>query len=399
MDTLITLIRWPEYLVVAYLGGSALYFLIFAIASHLYRERTRGQRLRPSRVAILLPSYQEDAVILETARAAGEHISAHHEVETLVLADSLQPATVAQLKTGPARVLEVSFENSTKAKSIRKGLEVVDPGVDYILVLDADNVMAPGCVDALVEQLQSGFRVVQGQRTAKNDNTDFAVLDGLSEATNNAIFRTGHRVLGLSAALIGSGFACEAPLFRELMDRAEAVGGFDKELELFLLEQGITIGYARKAVILDEKIQKADAFVNQRRRWLSAQFIYFGRNIGRGLRLLLTRGRIDYFDKLIQFILPPRILTLGATGLMAVVYLLLSIWWPFGLVALWWTGAFLATAIAIAISLPARTYSLKTLKSLAQLPLGFWLTLKALFKLKGANKKFIHTEHGIDEHS
>jgi len=399
MDTLITLIRWPEYLLLAYLGGSALYFLVFAIASHLYRERTRGERLRPSRVAVLLPSYKEDSVILETARAAGEHISALHEVETLVLADSLQPTTVAKLKEGPARVLEVSFENSTKAKSIKKGLAVVDQDVDYILVLDADNVMAPGCVDALIEQLQTGFRVVQGQRTAKNTNTDFAVLDGLSEATNNAIFRTGHRVLGLSAALIGSGFACEAPLFRDLMDRAEAVGGFDKELELFLLEQGITIGYARNAIILDEKIQKAEAFVNQRRRWLSAQFIYFGRNIGRGMHLLFTHGRIDYFDKLIQFILPPRILTLGATGLVAMLYVLLAIWWPFNSLGIWWIGAFLATATAIAISLPARTYSLKTLKSLAQLPLGFWLTLKALFKLKGANKKFIHTEHGIDEHS
>jgi predicted anti-sigma-YlaC factor YlaD len=90
---------------------------------------------------------------------------------------------------------------------------------------------------------------------------------------------------------------------------------------------------------------------------------------------------------------------LGATGLFAGLYLVLSIWWPLSTSGICWIVTFLATATAIAISLPARTYSLKTLKSLAQLPLGFWLTLKALFKLKGANKKFIHTEHGIDEHS
>lgn len=398
MDTLITVLRMAELLLLAYLLASSLYFLFFALAASFYHERSSGQKLVPSRVLILLPAYKEDAVILETAEAAARHISARHDIQALVLADSLRAETVAQLRKGPARVLEVAFANSTKAKSIRRGLETVSESFDYVVILDADNVMAPGCVDALVERLQSGYRVVQGQRTAKNINTDFAILDGISEGVNNAIFRTGHRVVGLSASLIGSGFACELPLFRELMARAEAVGGFDKELELFLLSQKITIGYARKAVIYDEKIQQADAFVHQRRRWLSAQLVYFSRHAGKALGALIRQGKVDYFDKVVQFVLPPRVIALGLAGLPAIGYALYTLltaqvsWWAL----LWWL-AFLAVVTAILISIPAQWFSRKTLRSLLRLPQGFWLTLKALFRLKGANKKFIHTEHGIDK--
>jgi hypothetical protein len=31
------------------------------------------------------------------------------------------------------------------------------------------------------------------------------------------------------------------------------------------------------------------------------------------------------------------------------------------------------------------------------LPKGFWMMFKSLFKLKGANKTFIHTQHGVVE--
>jgi hypothetical protein len=48
---------------------------------------------------------------------------------------------------------------------------------------------------------------VQGHRTAKNTNNSWAILDAISEEINNNIFRKGHRVLGLSSAIIGSGMA------------------------------------------------------------------------------------------------------------------------------------------------------------------------------------------------
>ena len=66
------------------------------------------------------------------------------------------------------------------------------------------------------------------------------------------------------------------------------------------------------AIVYDEKVQKAVVFSNQRRRWLSEQLHYFRRDFLNSLIALFTRGNVDYFDKVIQFIQPPRILLLEA---------------------------------------------------------------------------------------
>jgi cellulose synthase/poly-beta-1,6-N-acetylglucosamine synthase-like glycosyltransferase len=70
---------------------------------------------------------------------------------------------------------------------------------------------------------------VQGHRTAKNTNNSWAILDAISEEINNNIFRKGHRVLGLSSAIIGSGMAFRYNYFKALMSTVTAVGGLIKK--------------------------------------------------------------------------------------------------------------------------------------------------------------------------
>ena len=395
MEVFNKIILIPEMILLAYLGLASLYFLVFAIASRLYREKNSERIERTDRVTVLIPAYKEDEVILETARSAMNHYSENAVLDVMVIADSLKPETHDRIRETGAMVLPVTFETSTKSRALNKGLEAIKSKCDYVIILDADNRMESGFVDRILNAARQGYRVVQGHRTAKNNNTSLAVLDGISEEVNNAIFRRGHRVLGLSASLIGSGFISEYSLLKELMQKARAVGGFDKELELMLLERKITIGYASKAHVYDEKIQESGAFVNQRRRWLAAQFIYFGRNIGKGFVQLIGRGNIDYFDKLLQFVLPPRIITTGFAALFSAFRLTEMIWNrnATGEMALAWISLLGVSLLAIILSIPLRQYNSSLFRSLLYVPTGFLLILKALLNLKGANKKFIHTHH------
>lgn len=382
----------------AYLGSAALYFLVFSVSSHFYKERKKRTLEKKLKIALLIPAYKEDKVILESAVSALKHESNKSTVEVWVIADSLKQETLGQLKESGACVLEVSFDKSTKAKSINYALGKVSGNFDYTLVLDADNIMKAGFIDRILNRLHQGFRIVQGHRTAKNSNTGFAYLDGISEEVNNNIFRRGHRVLGFSASLIGSGFMCEFQLFKDLMRKVEAVGGFDKELELLLLKDRVKIGYCQEAIVYDEKIQQADAFVNQRRRWLSAQFIFFGRNIREGFSRLLQEGNFDYFDKLIQFAMPPRILTLGLSFMVAFLHTAVLLFTGFDHATpllYMWAALFVISSMAVFLAIPARYYEARMLKSLVNIPYGFFLTFLALLKIRGANATFIHTTHGI----
>lgn len=398
METIRNIILIPELILLIYLGFATVYFFVFAFASLLYREVKKEGSTKRFKILVLIPAYKEDEVIIETVKSAVQHKSNRSLIEILVIADSLKNETLEELTNTGIKVLPVSFPKSTKVKSINKALKKIKTDYDYALVLDADNHMEKECIDHLITILEQGYRIVQGHRTAKNHNTNFAVLDGISEEVNNSIFRKGHSRLGLSASLIGSGFICEFNLFRDLMQSSVAVGGFDKEIELKIIEQNIRIGYAQNALVYDEKVQQADAFINQRRRWLSAQYIYFRQNITKGFVQLFKYGNIDYFDKLMQFLVPPRIIALGLSYLISSSYLiLLLVWGTLDHVELFfaWSGIALLTSLAIMLSIPAKKFGTHLLKSIWTLPLGFLITLIALFKTSGANKSFIHTPHGI----
>ena len=105
--------------------------------------------------------------------------------------------------------------------------------------------------------------------------------------------------------------AIDYKYFKKIMKSIKAIGGFDKELELQILKETRTIGYLEDAYVYDEKVQKAEVFSNQRRRWLSAQIHYFSKDFLNSVKHLIKYRNFDYFDKAIQFIQPPRIMLLG----------------------------------------------------------------------------------------
>lgn len=386
-----------DYILLSYFAISAIYFLLFALFGLLYYEKKKNTPTENSSYLILIPAYREDSVIYNTAKAASEHKS-KHSYEVTVIADSLSSETITKLKTLAINLEVVDFEKSTKVKALNIALANATKQFDYALILDADNVMSENFLDELNLRIKQGFRVVQGHRTAMNDNTSMAILDGLSEEINNNIFRKGHRSIGLSAAIIGSGFACEFNLFKQTMLNMNAVGGFDKELEVALLSNKIKVGYAHQAIIYDEKVQQDKDFTNQRRRWISAQIVYLKKHIFTAFKKLILHANIDLFNKVLQFALPPRILTLGFLVFGASIHLVIMLLTDNSIalnLSISWSTVLVFSILALVLSIPRRLYKLNLIKAILRLPAAFMLTLLSAIKIRGVNKQFLHTQHGV----
>ena len=157
------------------------------------------------------------------------------------------------------------------------------------------------------------------------------------------------------------------------------------------------IEYLPEALVLDEKVQKSEVFANQRKRWLSAQFVYFRRFAVSGIKELLFKGNVDFADKVYQMVSPPRVLLLGMVTLITVIYFLLE--FVFQLQDLWipasyWYLIMGLTVCSFLLSIPKKFYGKDTINAILALPKAFGVMFLSLFKLKGANKKFIHTQHG-----
>lgn len=380
-----------EAIIFAYFAAVTLYTLILAVAGRFPHYPYNPVSEKVNRIAVLIPSYKEDEVIFSTAVSALEQDYPRDRFSVVVIADTLKEDTLDKLNLLPIELVVVDFEQSTKVKSLNKGMKTIGDDYDIALILDADNVMEAGFLRKINDAFNSGYNAIQGRRIAKNMNTPFAVLDSYSEMVNNHVYRKGQVVLGLSSAVIGSGMAFDYATFKEVLVGVHAVGGFDRVVELAFIEKGEKIAYLDDAIVYDEKIQTPVHFQNQRRRWLSSQFVYLRENFWKGVKSLF-RGNVDYFNlSIVHSLTFPRVLNLGfLTGFTALAYLLGS-YAAISPVA--WLALTAVFCFTILISIPIRNYNLKLVKSLLYLPQAFFLMFVSLFKLKGANRRFIHTPH------
>jgi len=373
---------------------STLYIFVFAFAGLFYKQISYPASPTLRKIAVLIPGYKEDDVIIEVAKDALAQDYPKEKYDVVIIADSFQPETIMQLRQLPIKVIEVKFDKSTKSKALNMAMDQLPDAYEIAVVLDADNLMAANFLSKVNAALELNYMAVQGHRTAKNMDTHLAILDAASEEINNHIFRKGHRALGLSSAIIGSGMAFKYDFFKTMMLSVTAIGGFDKEIELKMLKAKHKIAYLDDALVYDEKVQKAEVFSNQRRRWLSAQLHYFRQDFGSSLKALITKGNIDYFDKTIQFIQPPRILLLGGVLSLGTLFLLLNIFLqPNSSFIYLWISVAMLCILAFVFSIPGAFYNTRTLNALSSLPKGMLLMLGSLMKIKGANKQFIHTKH------
>ncbi|TAH25765.1 MAG: glycosyltransferase family 2 protein [Cytophagales bacterium] len=366
------------------------YFLFYSIAGLFFPKNKLLYQSHPhkAKFLVLIPSYKEDEIILSTAAKAIAHDYPSDRFEVAVIADKLQAATIEKLKAMNLRLVEVNFEVSTKAKSINKALEVLPSDYDYVMILDSDNIMAAQCLERINHAMQKGFKVVQGHRTAKNKNTNFAILDGISEEINNHIFRIGHRAVGLSSALIGSGMAFEYNYYKKMMYGNEAMGGEDREAELRIFKDRLTIEYAANADIYDEKVQNPEVFAKQRTRWIAGQFYFFKVHGMEGLRQLI-KGNIDFFNKVLQTLIPPRVILIGALPLLAFVSYFLGL----SISAAQWAILFVLLSIAFGLAIPKKYYNKELIFALLQLPSAILHLIKGILKIGKAHQTNFHTPH------
>lgn len=385
-----------EALVLLYFVYVVSYTFIFSSAGLFYSNPVATGKDH-NRFAVFIPAYKEDSVIVGVAQKALTQSYPREFYDVIIIADSLQPETILRLRELPIKVVEVKFESSTKVKSLTEALRQLSDAYDYAVILDADNVMLPDFLDRMNSAHQGGYKAIQGQRLPKNTNSTLSFLDGLSEAINNHIYRQGTTALGLSASINGSGVSFEFSTFKRLISGMTSIGGFDRELELLLLENKIKVIYYKDAKVLDEKVEKTAVFENQRKRWISSQYHYLAKYFKRGV-IELFKGNFTYFNSsVLRNIQLPRLINLGLLGLLPIVLYFVRSYLFFGYTV--WPVLFGLMILSMFFATPKEYYSREMLKAIVKLPGLFLRMFLLLFKLKGANKKFIHTPHGATSDS
>ena len=329
------IIDWVLFIGVAF---TTFYLLVFSVASLFSRQADISKAKRQNRFIVLVPSYKQDKVISQCVISILGQTYPQRMFDMIVISDHQSEMTNMKLAQYPITLLTPNFVKSTKAKSLQYAIMNLPEFkiYDAVIVLDADNIVEPEFLEQVNDAFEgAGTKAIITHRLPKNMDTTTARLDAIFEEINTSVFRRGHIRFGLSAAMSGSGVIYDFEWFKRNIMKVRTAEE-DKELEAMLLRQRVYIDYFDHIYVYDEKKRKTGEISRQRGRWALAQYKSLFKNIINLPGAIIKRD-YDYADKIIQWLLIPRIATVVIIGIMALtlpfIYFTLAIkWWIVGLI-------------------------------------------------------------------
>lgn len=374
------------FIITAFSVGYILFFAIMSMKENMPRHKEAKKK---NKFLVLFPAYNEDIIIINSIGQFMKQDYPSDLFDVMVISDHMSEETDNKIIELGGEILKANYENSSKAKALKFAMEN-KKHIDYdiVVILDADNIVEPSFLNQINNAYYAGSKAIQAHRVAKNRDTEMAILDAVSEEINNSIFRRGHVRIGMSSALIGSGMAFDFKWFKENVNHLKTAGE-DKELEVLLLKQGIYIDFLNWVFVYDEKTRSQSTFAKQRRRWVAAQFSILKDSI-KDLPKAIWEKNWDYADKLIQWMMLPRVVVMGFAFCFAVGMLFIDWVW-----AIKWWIILIVLMYSFAMAIPDFLVDKKLKKTFHKLPLVFVIMVFNIMRIRGVNKKYIHTKKGV----
>jgi cellulose synthase/poly-beta-1,6-N-acetylglucosamine synthase-like glycosyltransferase len=219
------------------------------------------------KLAIVIPAHNEELLVGRCV--ASLRSSASPNVEILVLAHNCVDRTAVNAAAAGAEVLVYNDPAAIgKGFALRHGFEyALSTGADAVMVVDADSTVTPNAVGSVLSAIVSGARVVQC-RYEMYSSTDRSStrLAALAFRGFNVIRPRGRERLGLSAGILGNGFAIVRPVLKAIPYDAFSIVE-DLEYHLHLVMAGERVRYLDEAVISADFPESRAGEAVQRSRW------------------------------------------------------------------------------------------------------------------------------------
>ena len=325
-----TIIDWIMFIIISL---TVLYLGVFAITSLFVRHSETPKAKKQNRFIVLIPSYKGGKNLEMTVKSILGQSYTQRQFDVTVIADHEDEMTMFHLAQQPITLLTPNFERQSRIKSLQLAINNLPQFkiYDAVVILEAGDVVETEFLEQVNDAYEAaGTKAIQTHKLSLNRDSTPARLSAIFEEINNSIFRRGHISVGLSAALASSGMAFEFNWFKDYIQTAKA-NWSDKELEALLTRQHIYVDYFDKIEVYNEKARQAEDFNRQHLSWIWTQIRTIIRNI-HYLPSAIAKRHYDLIDKLLQWLLIPRIIMMAVIIMMGVlvpfIYMSAALkWW------------------------------------------------------------------------
>ncbi len=365
-----------------------IYISFFSIISYFYKPIKLKESNELRKFAVLIPAYKEDVVINECVDSLINQSYCKWNYDIHVISEGMALETNNSLRDKNVFLYEVNFENSSKANSLMYVSKELKQ-YDYIVIIDADNMLPYNYLrDINTFVCSTNCIALQTHRRYKSISNNISFMDSVIEEMNNTIYRKGHNAIHLSSSIIGSGIVLDYKWFLDNVLNLNSTGE-DKEIEEKLLIQNKYIYYSDNIIFEDEKINNRSNMKYQRRRWLATQ-LYLLKILFYNLTSVIKKGNINYLFKIYETIILPKSLLVGFIFVISIIITTIN---PYDSIS-WWT-LFIILLISLFIAIPNELRDKRLIKCIIlDTPFFILMMFFNIFKIRNADKKFIHTQHG-----
>ncbi len=264
MDTLL-------FILSLLLKGFTLYFA--AVAVFALRRRMHYPKAAPAvRFAVVVAARNEEAVIGDLVHSVLTQDYPADMRRVYVVPNNCTDFTQAAAAAAGAEIIHCLGTVRGKGDALHQALVQLwnRDDFDAVLVLDADNTLAPDYLARMNDAFCAGAMVCKSRTRASNPTASgVAGCYGLYNTVFDLIWNRPRMACGLSAKLIGTGFAFR----REALDR---LGGWntqtiaeDAEFAAQCAGAGLRVWWVPEAVNYDEEPTGFAVSLRQRKRWCS----------------------------------------------------------------------------------------------------------------------------------
>ena len=243
---------------------------LFAVIDRLRRPRHQDSTGYNPRVAVLIPAFNEETVIVRTIRSVLN--SDYKNLHVIVIDDGSHDRTAEVAAAAYAReiaagrVQVLTKRNDGKASALNYGLECMNE--EIFVGIDADTVIASDAISKLIPHFQDPrIGAMAGNAKVGNRVNLWTRWQALEYITSQNFERRAMDLFHVVTVVPGAiGAWRTAPV--------KAAGGYplntvaeDADLTMNLLEQGFRVDYEDRALAYTEAPINARSLMRQRFRW------------------------------------------------------------------------------------------------------------------------------------
>jgi cellulose synthase/poly-beta-1,6-N-acetylglucosamine synthase-like glycosyltransferase/peptidoglycan/xylan/chitin deacetylase (PgdA/CDA1 family)/spore germination protein YaaH len=252
------------------MSGRLIIIGVFAIIDRLRKRKNYATPDYQPRVAVLIPAYNEEKVIVRTIRSV--MMSNYKNIRIIVIDDGSKDRTYdvareaypADIASGRLTVL--TKENGGKADALNFALERIDE--ELYVGIDADGVIAHDAITNLVPHFANPkIGAVAGNAKVGNRVNLWTRWQALEYITSQNFERRALDLFDVVMVVPGAIGAWRTEPVRIGGGYHSNTVAEDADLTMNLLEQGYSVIYEDRALAFTEAPVNADGLIRQRFRW------------------------------------------------------------------------------------------------------------------------------------